>query len=228
MIVNDLQRLRWQILDEALRHPELEFFMGERTKTNETGATRSLIHYVNTRLRQINRDYSCCKRILQNDVELFKEKGARLEPRFRRGHKRILRYINLQWKNPLLRPAKSLASDEVAVAEPLALPEGQLKPVTLRFSMDEAALMARLCQPEIRQRQSDVENGSTTLQAILPVSEQLPLILLSLGTEVEVLAPESLREKMRHLIGTFQKMYPKKEASPASQAVQGDLFGDLF
>ena len=41
MIQNDLQRLRWMILDEALRDPVMEYFMGERTKTNETGNTRS-------------------------------------------------------------------------------------------------------------------------------------------------------------------------------------------
>lgn len=115
MIVNDLQRLRWQILDEALRDPVMEYFMGERTKTNETGNTRSLIHYVNQRLRAINRAYSCSKRNLQNDVKLFQQKGARLEPRFRRGHKRILRYINLEWKNPLLRPARSLMQPDETV-----------------------------------------------------------------------------------------------------------------
>ena len=108
MIQNDLQRLRWMILDEALRDPVMEYFMGERTKTNETGNTRSLIHYVNTRLKAVNRDFSCSKRMLQNDVAYFVQKGARLEPRFRRGHKRILRYINLEWKNPLLKAASFL------------------------------------------------------------------------------------------------------------------------
>lgn len=108
MIINDLQRLRWQILDEALRDPVMEYFMGERTKTNETGNTRSLIYYVNQRLKAVNREWSTSKRMLQNDVNYFQEKGARLEPRFRRGHKRILRYINLEWKNPLLRPAKGI------------------------------------------------------------------------------------------------------------------------
>ena len=53
MIQNDLQRLRWQFLDEALRDPVLEFFMGERTATNETGNTRSLIYYVNKRLKEV-------------------------------------------------------------------------------------------------------------------------------------------------------------------------------
>ena len=91
MIQNDLQRLRWQFLDEALRDPVLEFFMGERTATNETGNTRSLIYYVNKRLKEVNRDWSCSKRMLQNDVVFFKKKGARLMPSFRRGHKRILR-----------------------------------------------------------------------------------------------------------------------------------------
>ena len=55
MIINDLQRLRWQILDEALRDPVMEYFMGERTKTNETGNTRSLIYHVNQRLKSFNR-----------------------------------------------------------------------------------------------------------------------------------------------------------------------------
>ncbi len=225
MIVNDLQRLRWQILDEALRNPELEFFMGERTKTNETGCTRSLIYYVNTRLKEINRDYGCCKRILQNDVELFKQKGARLEPRFRRGHKRILRYINLQWKNPLLKPVKSLNAD---VAEITPLPDGPLKAVTLRFSLDEAMLMARLQHPEVKQRQSDVENGNVTVQVDLPISDQLPIILLALGTGLEVLAPESLRDKIRQTLNLFQKMYKKETTVTSGQAVQGDLFGEMY
>ena len=75
MIQNDLQRLRWQFLDEALRDPVLEYFMGERTATNETGNTRSLIYYVNKRLKEVNRDWSCSKRMLQNDVDFFKKKN---------------------------------------------------------------------------------------------------------------------------------------------------------
>ena len=65
------------ILDEALRDPEMEYFMGERTKTNETGNTRSLIHYVNQRLKAVNRDFKCSKRMLQNDVAYFVQKGAK-------------------------------------------------------------------------------------------------------------------------------------------------------
>ena len=83
MIQNDLQRLRWQFLDEALRDPVYEYFMGERTATNETGNTRSLIYYVNQRLKKVNRNWSCSKRMLQNDVTFFKKKGARLMPSFR-------------------------------------------------------------------------------------------------------------------------------------------------
>lgn len=74
MIQNDLQRLRWQFLDEALRDPVLEFFMGERTSTNETGNTRSLIYHINKRLKEVNRNWSCSKRMLQNDVAFFKKK----------------------------------------------------------------------------------------------------------------------------------------------------------
>ena len=144
MIQNDLQRLRWMILDEALRDPVMEYFMGERTKTNETGNTRSLIHYVNTRLKAVNRDFSCSKRMLQNDVAYFVEKGARLEPRFRRGHKRILRYINLQWKNPLLKAASFLkydgTSEEAAAPVLPALPEGPMTAFTMRINKDEEAI----------------------------------------------------------------------------------------
>ena len=231
MIQNDLQRLRWMILDEALRDPMMEYFMGERTKTNETGNTRSLIHYVNTRLKAVNREFSCSKRMLQNDVAYFVEKGARLEPRFRRGHKRILRYINLEWKNPLLKAASFLKYDatpveEVAPVMP-TLPEGPLTAVTLRISKDEEAIRLRLGNPEILQRSTDSKTGTVTIQVEIPMSEALQNVILGMGTSVEVLAPESFRENLRQTIATLQKLY-KKETSASKKPVQGDLFEGLF
>ena len=231
MIQNDLQRLRWMILDEALRDPVMEYFMGERTKTNETGNTRSLIHYVNTRLKAVNRDFSCSKRMLQNDVAYFVEKGARLEPRFRRGHKRILRYINLQWKNPLLKAASFLKYDgepveAVAPALP-ALPEGPLTSVTLRISKDEEAIRLKLGSPEILGRNTDTKTGVVTIQVELPMSMALQNLILGMGTSVEVLAPESFREDLRQTISTLQKLY-KKETPASKKPVQGDLFEGLF
>ena len=235
MIQNDLQRLRWMILDEALRDPVMDYFMGERTKTNETGNTRSLIHYVNTRLKAVNREFSCSKRMLQNDVAFFVQKGARLEPRFRRGHKRILRYINLEWKNPLLKAASFLKYGEEAVHScplplapcPSSLPEGPLTAVTLRISKDEEAIRLKLGSPEILQRSTDSKTKTVTIQVELPMSEALQKVVLSLGTDVEVLAPESFREDIRQTINTLQKLY-KKETSASKKTVQGDLFEGLF
>lgn len=235
MIQNDLQRLRWVILDEALRNPEVEFFMGERTKTNETGNTRSLIHYVNTRLKAVNREFSCSKRMLQNDVAFFVQKGAKLEPRFRRGHKRILRYINLDWKNPLLKaasflnyegePASSCATSPVPGI--CTLPDGPLTAVTLRISGDEEAVRLRLGNPEILGRNKDTKTNAVTIQVEVPMSQTLQNVILSLGTGVEVLAPEGFREDLRQTINALQKLY-KKETSSSKKPVQGDLFEGLF
>lgn len=228
MIQNDLQRLRWMILDEALRDPVTEYFMGERTKTNETGNTRSLIHYVNTRLKAVNREFSCSKRMLQNDVAYFQQKGARLEPRFRRGHKRILRYVNLQWKNPLLKAASFLKyENEAAGALPLALPDGPVKAVTLRISKDEESVRLKLGSPEVLQRSTDAKAGTVTIQVELPMSEALQNLVLGMGTDVEVLAPESFREDLRQTIAALQKLY-KKETLSAKKPIQGDLFDGLF
>lgn len=228
MIQNDLQRLRWMILDEALRDPVTEYFMGERTKTNETGNTRSLIHYVNTRLKAVNREFSCSKRMLQNDVAYFQQKGARLEPRFRRGHKRILRYVNLQWKNPLLKAASFLKyENEAAGALPLALPDGPVKAVTLRISRNEEAVRLKLGSPEVLQRSTDAKAGTVTIQVELPMSEALQNLVLGMGTDVEVLAPESFREDLRQTIAALQKLY-KKETPSAKKPIQGDLFDGLF
>ena len=226
MIQNDLQRLRWMILDEALRDPEMEYFMGERTKTNETGNTRSLIHYVNQRLKAVNREFSCSKRMLQNDVAFFVQKGARLEPRFRRGHKRILRYINLEWKNPLLKAASFLRYDGNPV-EVTTLPDGPLTPITLRISNDEAVVRAKLGNPEVLQRSTDSKTNTVTIQVELPMSETLQNVVLGLGTDVEVLAPESLREDLRQAISSLQRIY-RKETSTSKKPVQGDLFEGLF
>ncbi|MBR6031672.1 MAG: hypothetical protein IKP36_06910 [Bacteroidaceae bacterium] len=235
MIQNDLQRLRWMILDEALRDPVMEYFMGERTKTNETGNTRSLVHYVNTRLKAVNRDFSCSKRMLQNDVAYFVEKGARLEPRFRRGHKRILRYINLGWKNPLLKAASFLKYDNEpapSCPQPAApctcsLPEGPLAAFTLRISKDEEDIRFKLGNPEILGRNRDSKTGTVTIQVELPMSETLQHVILGMGTTVEVLAPESFREDMRQTLNTLQKLY-KKDTSASKKPVQGDLFAGLF
>ena len=231
MIQNDLQRLRWQFLDEALRDPVLEFFMGERTSTNETGNTRSLIYYVNKRLKEVNRDWSCSKRMLQNDVVFFKKKGARLMPSFRRGHKRILRYINLEWKNPLLRTSLGLdvARDQEATCTVPPLAEGPITSINVRISSElEQNLLTRLQNPEIRQRQTNAQEGNVTIQVKVPMSDDIERIILSYGTNIEVLGPVALRNKIRKTVNELQKMYKKETTAEASKPVQGDLFGDMM
>ena len=231
MIQNDLQRLRWQFLDEALRDPVLEYFMGERTATNETGNTRSLIYYVNKRLKEVNRTWSCSKRMLQNDVTFFKKKGARLMPSFRRGHKRILRYINLEWKNPLLRTSLGLdvarEQESTNVLPPLA--EGPITSVNLRIIADlESNLLARLNNPEIKQRQTNAREGNVTIQVKVPMSNDIDRIVLSYGTDIEVLGPVAFRNKIRRTINDMQKLYKKETSAETSKPVQGDLFGDML
>lgn len=231
MIQNDLQRLRWQFLDEALRDPVYEYFMGERTATNETGNTRSLIYYVNQRLKKVNRNWSCSKRMLQNDVTFFKKKGARLMPSFRRGHKRILRYINLEWKNPLLRT--SLGVDVAVDTEaPCTLPplaEGPITSISLRIVADmEQLLLARLQNPEIKQRQTNVQEGNVTIQVKVPMSKDIERIVLSYGTDIEVLGPVNFRNTIRRTVSELQKMYKKETAAESAKPVQGDLFGEMF
>lgn len=232
MIINDLQRLRWQILDEALRDPVTEYFMGERTQTNETGNTRSLIHYVNKRLKAINRDYSCSKRMLQNDVNYFKQKGARLEPSFRRGHKRILRYINLEWKNPLLRPARSLM-EEVPSSDIVAnfsgpLLSGAVTAVTLRISEPIEPLMQLLGNPEVLQRQINAESATVTATVNLTLSPAMRALLLGFSSIVEVLAPAELREDFRQDTIMLQKLYNKENPPKAKKQEQLSLFDDMF
>lgn len=226
MIQNDLQRLRWMILDEALRDPEMEYFMGERTKTNETGNTRSLIHYVNQRLKAVNRDFKCSKRMLQNDVAYFVQKGAKLEPRFRRGHKRILRYINLDWKNPLLKPASFLLYDNSPAVAP-ALPDGPLTPITIRITGNEQKIRFQLGNPAILQRSTDSKTNSVTIQVELPLSRDLENLFMSMSPDAVVLAPENVREDIRQIINNMQKIY-KKDPAATKKTVQGDLFEGLF
>lgn len=231
MIQNDLQRLRWQFLDEALRDPVYEYFMGERTATNETGNTRSLIYYVNKRLKKVNRNWSCSKRMLQNDVTFFKKKGARLMPSFRRGHKRILRYINLEWKNPLLRTSLGLdvaREPEVTCALP-PLAEGPLTSINVRIAMDqEQNLLTRLQNPEVKQRQTNVGEGNVTIQVKVPMSDDIDRIVLSFGTDIEVMGPVAFRNKIRRTINDMQKLYKKETAAETAKPVQGDLFGGLI
>lgn len=231
MIQNDLQRLRWQFLDEALRDPVYEYFMGERTATNETGNTRSLIYYVNQRLKKVNRNWSCSKRMLQNDVTFFKKKGARLMPSFRRGHKRILRYINLEWKNPLLRTSLGLdvaRDEETTIAIP-PLSQGKMTDINIRIQAElEQELLTRLHKPEIKQRQTNVQDGTVTIQVTVPWSNDIPRIILSYGVNIELLGPVDYRNKMRKIVNDLQKIYKKETSAETAESAQGDLFGELF
>ena len=231
MIQNDLQRLRWQFLDEALRDPVLEFFMSERTSTNETGNTRSLIYYVNKRLKEVNRNWGCSKRMLQNDVVFFKKKGARLMPSFRRGHKRILRYVNLEWKNPLLRTSLGLdvARDQQNTCAIPALSDGPITLINLRIAAElEQMLLAQLNNPEVRQRQINAQEGNVTIQVKVPMSNDIDRIVLSYGIDIEVLGPVAFRNRIRKTINEMQKMYKKETSAEISKPVQGDLFGEMF
>ena len=156
MIVNDLMRLRWQILDEALRDQDTEYFMDSATKDNETGRTRSLLDHVNRRLKAVNKEYKCSKRMLQNDVTFFQKKGARLHQSYRRGHKRILRYINPEWKNPCLSMGQvPQPTVDTQLVEQLQarIQELEATIVTLRSQLDEAnQQIAVLRTPKAQQR----------------------------------------------------------------------------
>lgn len=218
MIINDVQRLRWQILDQCLRDTEVEYFMGEKTKDNETGRTRSLIDYVNVTLRQYNRHYSCSKRMLQNDVALFQKRGARLEPNFHRGHKRILRLINLNWKNPLLRVGTPQGRELTSLHD-LLNGEGDF---TVRIRL----------QPALGEEFLDYIAQDSTLTFHANTTPTLTRILLGYGPQIEVLEPQSLRDEFRQTALSLASMY-KKSAQPATEAKhhrgeQLDMFGDLF
>lgn len=193
MIVNDLQRLRWQILDECLRNTELEFFMGGPRDT-ETGNIRSLLAHVNRRLKKFNRTYKCSKRQLQLDVDLFERRGGRLEPRFRRGHKRILRYMNVNWTNPLLRQAKTLY--------PTTPSSGQT------LSSLEAVEGAEPLVLHLRGKALE-ETGREIFAINTPVDDRLKQLLWSYRSDVEVLLPDELRQEMAREMQSLFALYTK-------------------
>lgn len=191
MIVNDLQRLRWQILDECLRDPKTEYFMGG-PNDQETEVLKSLLKEMNRRLRAANRTYKCSKRQLQLDVAFFESKGARLEPRFRRGHKRILRFINLAWRNPLLR--------NVGVATQ----ESLLSLFALQERPGDETLVLRLAGHALE------EIGQDVWQTTVALDEDVKRLLWSYGADVEVLSPEWLRREMGQQMLSLVQRYARK------------------
>lgn len=193
MIVNDLQRLRWQILDECLRNTELEFFMGGPRDT-EKGNIRSLLAHVNRQLKRFNRTYKCSKRQLQLDVDLFESRGGRLEPRFRRGHKRILRYVNVNWTNPLLRQAKTLY--------PTA---GNPRPSLASLEAVEGAEALVL---HLRGKALE-EMGREVFAINTPIDNNLKQMLWSYRSDVEVLCPDELRQEMAREMQALFGIYTK-------------------
>lgn len=193
MIINDLQRLRWQILDECLRNTELEFYMGGPRDT-DTGNIRSLLAHVNRQLKQFKRTYKCSKRQLQLDVDLFERRGGRLEPRFRRGHKRILRYVNVNWTNPLLRQAQTLYPTDGSARQSLATLEPVEGAETLILHLRGAALE---------------ETGREIFAINIPIDDNLKQLLWAYRSDVEVLCPDELRQEMAREMQALFGIYTK-------------------
>jgi hypothetical protein len=169
--------------------------------------------------------------MLQNDVVFFKKKGARLMPSFRRGHKRILRYINLEWKNPLLRTSLGLDvardQDTANIMPPLS--DGPITSINVKITTRlEEEFLARLQNPEVRQRQTNVQEGNVTIQVKIPMSDDIDRIVLSYGVDIEVLGPVSFRSKIRRIVNDLQKIYKKETSAETSKPVQGDLFGEML
>lgn len=198
MIVNDLQRLRWQILDECLRNTELEFYMGGPRDT-ETGNVRSLLAHVNRQLKQFKRTYKCSKRQLQLDVDLFERRGGRLEPRFRRGHKRILRYVNVKWTNPLLRQAQTLYNADTSPRQTLSSLESVEGAEALVLHLRGAALE---------------ETGRELFAVNIPIDDGVKQLLWSYRSDVEVLFPDELRQEMAREMQALFGIYTK-QANPS-------------
>ncbi len=151
-------------------------------------------------------------------------------PSFRRGHKRILRYINLEWKNPLLRTSLGLdvARDQETTCTLPSLAEGPITSINVRINVRwEQDLLTRLQNPEIRQRQTNAQEGTVTIQVKVPMSDDIDRIVLSYGIDIEVLGPVAFRNKIRRTVNEMQKLYKKETSAEASKPVQGDLFGDL-
>jgi len=195
----------------------VEYFMGDSRKGNETGITRNLHVYVQQQLRAANKAYKCSKRVLQNDIELFVKKGARLDPRFRRGHKRILRYTNLEWKNPLLAnmPKTSPSPDALPTLRDLAQQQGKTE------------LVLRLGPTLVNQYEDLTDkNGILTLHVTL--SQPVRRLIFGYGKELEVLKPERLRVEIRQIVNELFKLYRKDKDPKNKKNEQLDMFSDFF
>ena len=92
----------------------------------------------------------------------------------------------------------------------------------------EQDFLARLQNPEIRQRQTNAQDGNVTIQVKVPMSNDIERIVLSYGTDIEVLAPVAFRSKMRRIVNEMQKIYKKETSAESTKPVQGDLFGEML
>jgi len=183
--------------------------MGGGRKENETGQTKCLLNEVNRRLRQFKRNYKCSKRQLQLDVELFEKKGGRLEPRFRRGHKRILRYMNLQWKNPLLREALTLSKTDFPQLSSLLSTDG---PEILTLKLKGYA---------------EEEIGRNQIKINVDFSPKIIRTILSYGTDIEIVAPIELRNRFADVVRNLLDVYSQDPEVEEESNQESDLFNNI-
>ena len=60
------------------------------------------------------------------------------------------------------------------------------------------------------------------------MSDDIDRIVLSYGTDIEVMGPVSFRNKIRRTINDMQKLYKKETPAERATPVQGDLFSGMM
>jgi predicted DNA-binding transcriptional regulator YafY len=109
------------------------------------------------------------------------------------------------------------------------LSDGPITSINVKIATRlEEEFLARLQNPEVRQRQTNVQEGNVTIQVKIPMSDDIDRIVLSYGVDIEVLGPVSFRSKIRRIVNDLQKIYKKETSAETSKPVQGDLFGEML
>jgi predicted DNA-binding transcriptional regulator YafY len=135
----------------------------------------------NKALRKLDRK-EVSKRTIQNDINALEaDYGILLDEKLKRGRQRLYRYVDTDYSLPLIRISNN------------------------RFNYIKTKPL------HLSQHVISEDNGHTTISINVKINKELIALILSFGSDIEVLSPASLRAEIIKKIHAMSYNYPNDE-----------------
>ncbi|MBR0264999.1 MAG: WYL domain-containing protein [Prevotella sp.] len=195
--------LRYQVLNKCFRNRYREYTIDD------------LVDECNKALRRMDKP-DVSKRTIQNDINILEaDYGIMLDEKLKQGKKRLYRYVNTNYSIPLFRindEERHKLQDAIRVLEyfddviGVTVPENDSEDVVIRISKPRFEFI-RTKPLHLSQRIVEENDNFAVVTINVKLNKELEALVLSYGSDMEVLSPDSFRARIADKIKILNQQY---------------------